>query len=201
MKLTKRQTEIIEAATILIGKKGLKNLTTKRLAAEMGFSEPALYRHFNGKSALLKAILLFYKNVMKEGLHEIINSKVNGLQKIHDMLNFQFNHFAKYPAVIMVIFSETSFQYDSVLSTVVADIMKQKRKIVKTMIRAGQEDGSIRNDIEALQLATVIMGSMRFTILRWRMADPNDVESTIDLQEEGKKIWETLQTILINKNQ
>ncbi|MCB0409114.1 MAG: helix-turn-helix transcriptional regulator, partial [Flavobacteriales bacterium] len=46
MNYSDRQIEIIVAATKLISEKGIQNLTTKNLAAEMSFSEPALYRHF-----------------------------------------------------------------------------------------------------------------------------------------------------------
>ena len=171
MDLSKRQIEIIEAATKLIGKGGVQSLTTKSLAAEMGFSEPALYRHFSDKNEILKSVLLYYKEILREGLTDIIGSNLTGKEKIKLMIDFQFKHFMKFPAVIMVIFSETSFQYNSHLSKVVSGIMTQKRKMVSAIIESGQKEGGIRNDIASEQLATMIMGSMRFTILRWRLSN------------------------------
>ena len=52
MKFTRRQIEIINAATQLIGDTGINNVTTKNLAEEMGFSEPALDRHFISKTEI-----------------------------------------------------------------------------------------------------------------------------------------------------
>ena len=72
MNYSKRQIEIIEAATILIGQKGIQNLTTKNLAAEIGFSEPALYRHFKNKSDILQSVLVYYRVLMKEGLEKLL---------------------------------------------------------------------------------------------------------------------------------
>jgi len=126
MDLSKRQIEIVEAATKLIGEKGIQNLTTKNLALEMGFSEPALYRHFTGKTDILKAVLVFYKEKLKNGLQSVLASQLNGLEKLEQMMKFQFNHFSNNPAVIMVIFAETSFQYDNVLSNMVVKILEQK---------------------------------------------------------------------------
>lgn len=193
MDLSKRQVEIIEAATKLIGEGGVQSLTTKSLAAEIGFSEPALYRHFSDKNEILKSVLIFYKEQLRIGLASIITSDLSGCEKIKGMINFQFNHFTNNPAVIMVIFGEASFQYDNKLSEIVAQIMTQKSQMVAGIITSGQEDGSIRNDIDADQLTITIMGSMRFTILKWRLSNFN-----FNLTQEGSKLWNTI-NILINK--
>ena len=48
MEIKKRQLEIIEAAGEILTESGLAGLTTKNLAAKVGFGESALYRHFKG---------------------------------------------------------------------------------------------------------------------------------------------------------
>jgi TetR/AcrR family transcriptional regulator, fatty acid metabolism regulator protein len=116
------------------------------------------------------------------------------LQKIEAMINFQFTHFTKYPAVIMLIFAETSFQYNTVLSKAVRMIMEQKQKMVSQIIESGQQEGSIRNDVSATQLTTMIMGSMRLTVLRWKLSNFD-----FDLIDEGKELWKTIE-ILIKKD-
>ena len=194
MDFSKRQVEIIEAATKLIGKGGIQSLTTKTLAAEIGFSEPALYRHFSDKNEILKSVLMYYKEFLRQGLTAIIHSESTGKEKIQAMIDFQFNHFTKSPAVIMVIFSETSFQFDNQLSQAVSQIMLHKRKMVSTIIAAGQEEGNIRSDISPDQLTTMIMGSMRFTILRWRLSNFD-----FNLIKEGKELCKTI-NLLLEKN-
>ena len=192
MDFTKRQIEIIQKATKLIGSKGLQNLTTKNLAAEMGFSEPALYRHFKGKTDILKSVLIFFKEEMKLGLKGILeDSNLNGLEKVHGILEFQFSHFSNNPAIVMVIFAETSFQYEKELSKTVLDILNTKKQLVEHIIETGQNDKSIRNDIDKEQLSTLIMGSMRFTILRWRLNEYN-----FNLVKEGENLWVALKKLL-----
>ena len=191
MDLSKRQIEIIEAATKLIGDGGVQSLTTKTLAAEIGFSEPALYRHFSDKNEILKTILLFFKDVLRKGTMEIIKTDLSAEKKIQAMIDFQFNHLEKNPAIIMVLFSETSFQYNTELSNMVSQIMKQKSEMVAGMIESGQQEGVIRTDISAMQLATIVMGSMRFTLLKWRLSDFN-----FDLLQEGKQLGVTLELLL-----
>ena len=192
MNLTNRQIEIIKAATFLIGEKGIQKLTTKNLAAEMGFSEPALYRHFENKTDILQSVLVFYRQQMKEGMERIYNNSKPGEEKIKELMQFQFNNFAKNPAIVMVIFSETSFQYEESLSKAVFEILNQKKAILEKIILLGQKDLSIREDFEPSQLADIIMGSMRFTILRWRL---NGFK--FDLIKEGQALWVAISKILI----
>jgi len=191
MKFTERQTQIILAATELIGIGGLQKLTTKNLAAKMGFSEPALYRHFKDKNEILRSILLYFKGTMGEGLRHIVINNNNGMQKLQEIIKFQFEFFVKYPAVIMVIFSETSFQDDKSLSLTVKNILQEKRQIVNEILTIGQKDGSIRADVDIEQLTSIIMGSMRVTVLNWRLQGFD-----FDLLKEGKKLQDTMTKLL-----
>jgi AcrR family transcriptional regulator len=191
MSFTNRQIEIIEAATLLIGEKGIQNLTTKNLAAKMGFSEPALYRHFKNKTDILQSVLIFYRQELKGGVESILAKKNSGADKIQELMKFQFNHFAKNPAVVMVIFSETSFQYEETLSKVVLSILNQKKNLLENIIQLGQKDQSVREDLNPPQLADIIMGSMRLTILRWRL---NDFK--FDLIKEGDELWIAINKVL-----
>ena len=193
MNFTKRQIEIILAATHLIGEKGLQNLTTKNLAKEIGFSEPALYRHFKDKTEIISSVLVYYKYELQQGIQSVTSNKTNALEKIEAIVAFQFAHFTKYPAVIMVIFSETSFQYNNSLSKVVKSIMEEKEHGLMKIIESGQLENSIRKDISPQQLANLIMGSMRLTVLRWRLSN-----FEFNLNSEGKLIQETLKLVLSN---
>jgi AcrR family transcriptional regulator len=191
MEFSKRQIEIIKAATVLIGEKGIQNLTTKNLAAKIGFSEPALYRHFKNKTDILQSVLIFCRLHMKDGMEKILLDNDSGNEKIKRLIEFQFNTFSKNPAVVMVIFSETSFQYEEQLSKAVLSILTQKKAFLENIILLGQKDDSIREDFEPSQLADIIMGSLRFTILRWRL---NNFD--FDLIKEGDKLWGTIEKIL-----
>jgi len=191
MKFTNRQTEIILAATELIGDGGVQKLTTKKLAAKMGFSEPALYRHFRDKNDILRSILLYFKGAMGSGLKHVLIDDSDGMTKLRKIIRYQFDFFVQYPAVIMVIFSETSFQDNKRLSVTVKNILDEKRHIVKEIIYAGQKDGSIRSDVDADQLTSIIMGSMRVTVLNWRLHGFD-----FDLKKEGEKLLETMTTLL-----
>ena len=191
MTFTKRQLEIIDASKDLIGRKGIQNLTIKNLAKKMSFSEPALYRHFKDKTEILKALLLFHREIIKNGIFKILESDKSSIVKFQEILKFKFAHIEKNPALVMVIFSETSFQYSSVLSSVVAKIMEQRSKKIIDLLRKGQKNNEIRNDVGAEQLATIIMGGIRKIILSWKLGGFKS-----DLKLEGEKLWITIEKLI-----
>ena len=191
MNFTKRQVEIIEASKDLIGTKGLQNLTIKNLAKKMNFSEPALYRHFKDKTEILKALLLFSKDILTGKIFKILNSDKNTVEKFEEIIKFKFEHIEKNPALVMIIFSETSFQYCSILSLVVAKIMNQRKEKIIELIDIGKKEGTIRADIESEQLATIILGSMRLTVLTWKIGGFKS-----GLKAEGEKLWNTIEKLI-----
>lgn len=192
MEYTARQIEIINAATELINEGGIQQLTTKSLAEKMGFSEPAIYRHFKNKTDILSSVLNYFGMGLKTKMTELIQSEERGIEKLKQIINFQFEHFSNHPAIVMVIFAETSFQYEEKLSKAVHNILTNKKERVVRIIEQGQKDGSIRSDVDPNQLASVFMGSMRFTILQWRLNNYSN-----DLKREGELLWATFAKLFV----
>lgn len=191
MEYTARQIEIINAATELINQGGIQQLTTKALAEKMGFSEPAIYRHFKNKTDILSSVLNYFGMGLKTKMTELIQSKDKGIGKLKQIIEFQFEHFSNHPAIVMVIFAETSFQYEEKLSSAVHNILTNKKERVVSIILQGHKDGSIRSDLDPNQLASIFMGSMRFTILQWRLNNYSN-----DLKKEGVLLWKTIKSLI-----
>lgn len=170
MKFTRRQIEIINAATQLIGDTGINNVTTKNLAEEMGFSEPALYRHFSSKTEILTSVIDYFKEQISEGISAIFKEDHTGFENIHELIKYQFILISNQPAIIMIIFAETSFQYDKKLSDAVFSLNTHLKHLLIGLIEKGMTDGSIRKDVKKEDLSTIMLGSMRMTVLQWRLS-------------------------------
>ena len=189
MNYTKRQIEILDASKELIGAKGIQNLTIKNIANKMSFSEPAIYRHFKDKTEIIKSVLLFQREIIKNGIFKIIESDISSIEKLKTIMDFQFNHFKKNPSIITIIFSESSFQY--FVAEVIRKMIKKRNQKLIQILKDGQIEGGIRNDISAKQLATIIMGSMRLTVLNWKLSN-----FETDLTKQGKELWQTIEKLI-----
>ena len=73
--LSPRQIEILEAAIQLTSESGIQKLTIRNVAAKIGVTEPALYRHFASKHELLVAILAYLQQQIAPNFQGFIHPK------------------------------------------------------------------------------------------------------------------------------
>lgn len=71
MSVTPRQQVILDCALELTREAGLAGLTMKRIAERVGFTEPALYRHFPTKQDLLLGLVDRMEGMLLGGVREI----------------------------------------------------------------------------------------------------------------------------------
>ncbi len=189
--LTDRQKEIVDIAIEIISKKGIQNLTIKNLSKKIGFSEPAIYRHFESKIEILLSILSMLENQMQK-FNTLINSGEDSfLKKLSSIFKNSLNNFSKNPALASVIFAEEIFQDDKRLSEKIYSIMDLNFEFIRSIIKKGQKNKEIRSDIDVEQLIMIIMGSLRLIIKKWTLSN-----YSFDLKKDGEKLWEALNTIL-----
>lgn len=181
---TDRQIEIIEAATRRIDQYGIQNLTIKNLAADIKVTEPALYRHFKSKNDILMSLLNYFIARMENRISSLsVNNQKTPSENLIDLFNFQFKTFTERPAVVSVIFAENIFHFDEGLSIKVAQILDLMQGYVEENIVNGQSKGDFNAEIPSSTLATILLGGIRLTVLKWKLSG-----NKTDLIKEGRAV-------------
>ena len=189
--MTERQIEILHETKELIGEKGIQNFTIKNLASKMSFSEPAIYRHFKDKTEILTSLLNYNSEIINTQVYQILDSKDNTLTRFEKILNFKLSHIQRNPSIVMIVFAENAYQNCDRLSEIVAKIMNRRTERMIKLLKEGQKNNEIRNDVNTEQLAKIIQGGIRETILSWKLSG-----FKTSLIQEGKKLWITIQTLI-----
>jgi AcrR family transcriptional regulator len=187
---TERQIQIVEKSMELIATKGIQGFTIKNLSKAIGISEPAIYRHFENKTAILLNILDTFKD-MGEIMNMIVESEDTAVEKIEFMFSKMLDIFSEQPAIVSVIFSEEIFKNEIVLKKSIISVHNMHQENVEKIIVRGQKMGNVRNDIDDHSLALIIMGSLRLLVKRWELNNHN-----FDLAKEGKKLINSFELIL-----
>lgn len=194
-KFTDRQIEIMEAATARIDAYGIQNLTIKTLAADIGLSEPALYRHFKSKNDILLGLLNYFITGMKNRINNIpVNPNATAGDELRDIFKSQLQTFTDKPAIVSVIFAESIFHYDEGLSYKVSEIMELMHQYVNANIEKGQKAGQYGKLINASTLTTIILGGMRMTVLKWKISGHKS-----NLMKDGKAVLEGILKMIEKK--
>ncbi len=189
---TERQIEIMEAATLRIDKFGIQELTIKNLASDLSLSEAALYRHFKSKNEILLGLLTYFILEMNERLAVIIEDKeLQPSELLKKVFVSQLNTFVQKPAIVSVIFSEGIFQFNKELSDKVSTMMALMQNNIHALVTRGQNEGVYGKLLGADTITTIIMGSMRMVVLKWKLSGNKS-----NLVNDGKNVLNGLLKML-----
>lgn len=188
---SKRQNQIIEETIKLIHTKGIQGLTIKNISAGIGFTEAAIYRHFKSKDEILSTILDDFRMNLDSKSKSILESDSPALVKLRTMLNQLIKMFCTNPYIVSVIFSDEIFKNKKILSDKIIHLIKQNNECFRIIAAEGQKTKEIRTDIEAEELAIIIMGSFRMIVKNWQLNNQK-----YSLEVRGEKFFESLFKII-----
>ncbi len=195
MKFTEMQFKIIDKSIDLIAERGIQGFTIKNLAAKLGLTEGAIYRHFKSKEEILLSIIKIFQAEASKTLENACSTKYPAMEKITKIFNHHFNFFAEKPSVASVIFSESIFQNKHSLSKEVKKLLNMHEEALLCIIKSGQDSGEIINGkIRKEELVKIIIGSIRYTVTKWRLSNFKG-----DIIKEGNKLLNTIKYILTIK--
>jgi AcrR family transcriptional regulator len=196
MELTNRQMDIVKAAIKIIARKGYEKLTTKNLAAEIGVTDAALYKHFSSKRELVEMVLCYFEKLSCEVLEQIKQQQLSPVESIRRFVLNRYELFFINPDLAKVMFSEELFRHDPSYIEQFQSIMHIHRHEVIAYITAAQKDGSINEVLNPIHLFRIIVGSMRMVVMQWNMSG-----CSFDLLEEGTSLLNTIITLIEVKHE
>ncbi len=185
---TARQREIVEKSIALIARRGIQELTIRNLAAAIGISEPAIYRHFAGKTDILLGVLDVLEREIpaRTGIDRTDRTSTT----IGNYFSGLFNHLEAAPDLAAVIFADEVFLNDERLAARVRELMERSLLNVEALISEGQKKGEFRTDVSASDLASMLVGTIRLIVRRWHLSG-----FAFELSPRGMRAVESFQTV------
>ena len=187
MKFSKRQKEIIDAAICLIAQNGIEGVTTKALAATVGISEPALYRHFSNKAEIVRAMIACFDDDV-----ENLKNTQSGWQFIKAFFTHRIEQVRTEPALANIIYSEELFIHNSEYAGLMKEMMHKHRNMIMENIVIASKNGIIRNDIAPEMIFRMLAGSLRLLIKQYGVSG-----NAFDLCEQSNILFHTWDVLFI----
>lgn len=190
--MTERQMEIIDAAGRILTTSGVSGLTIKRLAAEMNFSESAIYRHFTGKEEIIIAMLRFLKDTIGEHVALASQEGDTTEARLRAMFRSMYGYFKDRPHFVVAVFSDGLMEESDRINESILGIMGTMMGNFMPVVMEGQRRKTLTNAIAAEDLLHIVMGSFRLLMFKWRVADFG-----FDIERSAENTLEALFTLLI----
>jgi AcrR family transcriptional regulator len=188
-----RQQQIIEAAAKLIFKYGSEHLTVKRIAAEVGISEAAIYRHFTSK----KSILSFLISHLEEVLLKDISADRSGaepvtLDTIEKIIGNHFSAIDLRKGISFQVIAEIISLGDRKLNKQASQAIGKYISRLKDLLSEGVRDGAVRKDIDLDASATLLFALIQGLVNIWSLSD-----SSFKLTEKYASLWQIYREAVI----
>ncbi|MBL0066293.1 MAG: TetR/AcrR family transcriptional regulator [Bacteroidetes bacterium] len=195
MDLSERQLEIIEAAGRILTSSGVSGLTIKNLAAEMKFSEGAIYRHFKSKEDIIIAMLNYLAQTMDSRLTGTLATELSVEEKFIALFRNQFSFFKKNPHFVVAVFSDGLMEASQSINETILKIMDVKLKHLYSVLAEGQKKGVFTKSILTAELVHIAMGAFRLHMYKWRVAN-----FSFDIQQKRDTMIQSVLTLIRTKS-
>ena len=190
---SEKQEIIKEKAMEIIGSDGMGALNIANLSAKIGVSDGAIYRHFDSKISIIKEILndLFFQ--VSDQMMDEINKEGSAENKLRIVINLLYGLFEKQPAYVSLLFSEEYFVSDEDIFYLMHTIVNMMQLYIRQILEKGVDEDQIKRKINTNHIALIIMGSMRITVLNWRLK-----RSNAGLKDSGVKLLNSILDLIMN---
>lgn len=164
---------LVDAAIAIVGKRGVSAMTFETIGKKSGYSRSLVTQHFGSKRGLVEAVIA---DLHVRFMSLIAVSRLEKLARLDSLLGYTELYLHELNR------SEELKSYFKLLSSAVADNDELRgafaeehervRKGLASHVRQGQSEGSIRNDLDADAVATLI-GSLQLGIAMQLLVDPD----------------------------
>ncbi len=158
-----RQVELTDAALRIVATKGIAALTTRSLAAEVGLSTGAIFRHFASLDALLDAVVARVEAVLEATYPA---AELPPVERLARFVESRSTAVGNQLGILRLVLSE---QFLLALpkggSARLSACVDKTRAFVLECLRQGQDAGELRADLSAESLVPIVMGTVQMLAL------------------------------------
>ncbi len=169
--LEKRKAEIVTAVLRLVDKVGITGLTTKRIAAEVGFAEGALYKHVDSKMGIFHLILDSSAQAIEETGRTISSRNLSPAEILGAWYEFSVSFLDAYPGIYRILFSDGLYVEDRTLFNKFKECMLGLKGRIQTVIENGTKSGDFRPDVDPEATAVTFLGIIHTTFTLWTVLE------------------------------
>lgn len=158
-----RQVELTDAALRIVATKGIAALSTRSLAAEVGLSSGAIFRHFASLEALLEAVVARVEAVLESTFPA---ADLPPVERLERFVEARSTAVGNQLGILRLVLSE---QFLLALpksgSERLMACVEKTRAFVLACIREGQASSELRADLAPETLAPIVMGTVQMLAL------------------------------------
>jgi AcrR family transcriptional regulator len=164
------QERVLDKAAELFWKKGYAATTTREIAASLGIRQASLYHHVASKENLLCQLCVTSLEQLLREVQIAVSESDCPDGKIRLLVQAHLNTLLKYRTRHALMLSELR-SLSGAHRRQVLGLRKRYEKLVLSVLKKGQSEGSVRTDIPAKYLGLALLNILNWAVLWFRDDD------------------------------
>jgi TetR/AcrR family transcriptional regulator len=130
-----RKTQILQTLAGMLEQPQGEKITTAALAAKVGVSEAALYRHFASKAQMFEALIEFIEESVFSLVNQITQTERDGRAQVQQMVSMLLNFAEKNPGMVRVLIGDALVHEDTRLQTRINQLLDRIESSLKQSLQ------------------------------------------------------------------
>ena len=161
-----RKDQILQTLAQMLENPAGEKATTAALAARLGVSEAALYRHFRGKAEMFEGLIEFIEQTLFALVNKITSEEKSGLRQLESIMSILLAFAQKNRGMTRVLVGDALVNEDERLQTRINQLNERLEAALKQALRFGVSQGEIAQEVDIAAQANLMMS---FVTGRWHL--------------------------------
>jgi TetR/AcrR family transcriptional regulator len=159
-----RKHQILQTLAQMLENPAREKATTAALAARLGVSEAALYRHFRGKAEMFEGLIEFIEHTLFALINKITGDEKSGLRQLEAIMGVMLAFAQKNRGMTRVLVGDALVNEHDRLQLRINQLHDRLEAALKQALRFGVSQQEIAQDVDIAAQANLLMS---FITGRW----------------------------------
>lgn len=165
-KTGERKDQILQTLAQMLENPAGEKITTAALAARLGVSEAALYRHFRGKAEMFEGLIEFIEQSLFGLINKIGGEEKSGVRQLEAMIAVLLGFAQKNRGMTRVLIGDALVNEDDRLQARINQLHERLEAALKQALRFGVSQKEVAQEVDVAAHANVLMS---FVVGRWHL--------------------------------
>ena len=152
-----RKHQILQTLAQMLENPAGEKATTAALAARLGVSEAALYRHFRGKAEMFEGLIEFIEQTLFALINKITGDEKSGLRQLEAIMGVMLAFAQKNRGMTRVLVGDALVNEDDRLQTRINQLHDRLEAALKQALRFGVSQREIAQEVDIAAQANLLM--------------------------------------------
>jgi len=152
-----RKDSILSALAIMLEGKPGQRITTAKLAAEVGVSEAALYRHFPSKARMFEGLIDFIETAIFSHINTIKEQQKDTFVRVEHIIHFLLGFAEQNPGITRILSGDALLGENERLQLRIEHVFSKIETQLKQTLRERPTSDGQKFDVDEAILANILL--------------------------------------------